>query len=308
MNTVPPAGAAVGSGTPAAEVEIDEPVLRRLLRAQHPDLADLPLRHAADGWDNIIYRLGDDLALRLPKRPVAVALLIKEQTWLPKLAGGLPLPIPVPLRNGAPGEGYPWPWTVHSWLPGEPADRSPPGAGEGAAWGRFLGALHQPAPADAPRNPYRGVPLTQRQGVIEERMAALAAKGRPMSRAIDAAWRAALALPVDRETWLHGDPHARNVLTDSGRFSAVVDWGDMCAGDPASDLASLWMLLPGAAERRAAIAAYGSLSEPLLARAHGWAIAMGTMLLEAGLVNDPRLAAMGEVTLRRLEADLGDQF
>lgn len=304
MTTLPPAGSAVGTGAPAAEIEIDEALIRRLLRAQHADLADLPVRHAADGWDNIIYRLGDALAVRLPKRPLAVALLIKEQTWLPRLAGALPLPIPAPLRNGAPGEGFPWPWTVHAWLPGEPADRAPPGQGEGAVWGRFLKALHQPAPADAPRNPYRGVPLAQRQEVIEARMAAVAGKGRLMSPAIDAAWRTAVALPVEAETWLHGDPHGRNVLTVAGRFSAVIDWGDMCVGDPASDLASLWMLLPGAPERRAAIEAYGGVSEALLARSRGWAVAMGAMLLEAGLVNDPRFAEMGEVTLQRLETDL----
>ena len=300
--TTPVSTAPVGAGTPAAEVTIDEAVVRALLREQHPDLADLDLRHAADGWDNVMYRLGEDLAVRLPRRAVAAFLVVKEQAFLPRLKDRLPLPIPAPVRIGKPGEGYPWPWTVQAWMPGEPVDENPVGPGEGAALGRFFRALHTPADADAPANPYRGVPLITRETVMDERMAGLAAKGRAVSAAVMETWREALAQPQEHQTWLQGDPHARNVLSQNGRFSAVIDWGDMCVGDPASDLSAFWMLLETEAERALAIDAYGGVSEAMLARARGWAVAMGVMLLEAGLVNDARLAAMGEATLRRLEA------
>jgi aminoglycoside phosphotransferase (APT) family kinase protein len=288
------------AGTPGAEVAIDADLVRRLLQAQHPDLADLPISHAATGWDNEMYRLGEDLAVRIPKRLAGAALILTEQRWLPTL-DDLPLPIPAPVRVGRPGEGYPWSWSVQRWLPGEPVDLAPPLPGEGAAWGRFLRALHRPAPADAPRNPYRGVPLVQRQASFEDRVGTCAAGGEPVSAAILESWNAALGVPLEHETWLHGDPHAKNVLTQDGRFSAVVDFGDMCAGDPASDLASVWMLLPERADREACLIAYGALSDAMLERARGWAAWFGAMLLGAGLVDDPRLAAIGRKTLQRLE-------
>src|SRR5947199_9685209 len=103
---------------PAAAVDVDEPLVRSLLREQHPDLAGLPLQVAAFGWDNVVYRLGSELAVRLPRRAVAVPLVEHEQRWLPQLARRLPLPIPAPVRTGAPGRGYPWPWSIGPLRPG----------------------------------------------------------------------------------------------------------------------------------------------------------------------------------------------
>ena len=141
-----------------------ERLVRALLSEQHPDLAELPLVELAAGWDNLIYRLGDALTVRLPRRAVSAALVEHEQRWLPELAVGLPLPVPVPLRVGVPGCGYPWRWTIGPWLPGRPAELDPPEDLELAATGLggFLAALHRPAPVDAPHNPYRGVPLAER--------------------------------------------------------------------------------------------------------------------------------------------------
>src|SRR5579862_6443887 len=149
------------TGIPAADIEIDTPLVRALLNAQHPDLASLPLIDVGTGWDNNVYRLGDDLVVRLPRRAAAAALIEHEQRWLPELAPGLPLPIPTPVRTGQPGSGYPWSWTVTRWLIGQSATISPPHDLATAAieLGGFLGALHQAAPSDAPRNDVRGVPL-----------------------------------------------------------------------------------------------------------------------------------------------------
>jgi len=134
--------------TPAAEVEVTEGLVRALLREQHPDLADLALVEVASGWDNLIYRLGDALSVRLPRRATSAVLIEHEQRWLPQLGVGLPLPVPVPLRVGVPGCGYPWPWTISTWLPGRSAELDPPEDLELAAvmLGAFLRALHQPAP------------------------------------------------------------------------------------------------------------------------------------------------------------------
>jgi len=225
--------------SPAAEISVDEPVLLALLSDQHPDLAHLPLAEHDAGWDNTLWRLGDDLLIRLPRRRVAARLTRNEQRWLPALAAQLPLPVPVPLRVGRPSEAFPWPWSVVPWLQGIPGDRARLTATEESArrLGRFLRALHHEAPVEAPQNPYRGIALIDRTPAFETLLAELGpgidqlATRRVWDRALGAGpWR---GLPV----WLHGDLHPANVLVDHGTLSAVIDFGDVCAGDPATDLA-----------------------------------------------------------------------
>lgn len=289
------------SGTPAAEVNIDEPLVRELLREQHPDLAHLPCVPVDAGWDNVMVRLGDSLCLRLPRRAVAAALIEHEQTWLPGLSESLPLPVPVPLRVGLPGCGYPWRWSIVPWLAGDAADQAPPAAAEATRLGEFLKALHTPAPAGAPSNPVRGVPLQNAPG-IEARMQRLASMSTPLITAeIHRILDDALAAPIDvGPTWLHGDFHARNVLVAGGRLTGIIDWGDITAGDRATDLAAIWMLFADPEARARALISSGSVTQATYLRAKGWAVRFGVILLDSGLVDHPRHAAMGEKTLRRL--------
>jgi aminoglycoside phosphotransferase (APT) family kinase protein len=109
---------------PAAEVEVSADLVRRLLAGQHPDLARLPVEFLANGWDNELYRVGDELVARLPRRALGAQIITSEQLWLPGLAPGLPLPIPYPERTGVPGCGYPYSWSVVPYLPGVPAARA----------------------------------------------------------------------------------------------------------------------------------------------------------------------------------------
>jgi aminoglycoside phosphotransferase (APT) family kinase protein len=286
-------------GTPAAEIDIDADLARRLLAAQHPDLAGLPVRPAASGWDNCTFRLGEELALRLPRRRVAAELLLNEQRWLPQLEARLPLRIPAPVRIGVAQGEYPWPWSVVPWIAGETADLSPPDAGQGEVLAGFFGALHQPAPADAPRNPLRGVPLATRVELFESRMATLA--GKLDEARVRSIWADALAAPDDAApTWIQGDPHPRNVLVSGGRITAMIDWGDMARGDRASDLSSVWMVLPDIEARRRAMEALSSVSADTWRRARGWAVLYGLLLLAAGLVDDPRMVTIAERTFERL--------
>jgi aminoglycoside phosphotransferase (APT) family kinase protein len=297
-SSVPLPGAPL-PGTPPAEVNVDEALVAALLADQHPDLAGLPLREAESGWDNAMFRLGDELAVRLPRRALAAQLIVHEQAWLPVLAGRLPLPIPAPIRAGAPGRGYPWRWSVVPWLPGAAADLHPPDPDQAPVLGAFLRALHGPAPADAPTNPYRGGPLSDRGPFTEQRLERLAGATDLITPQLRRLWQEALEAPIDSpRTWLHGDLHPRNILADRGALSAVIDWGDVAAGDGATDLAAVWMLFDDQEARRAAFAAYGPPSAATLLRARGWAIFFGAVLLDTGMRDNPRFAAIGERTLR----------
>lgn len=288
-------------GTPAAEVALDAELVGALLADQHPDLARLPLYVVEAGWDNLILRLGDALAVRLPRRAASAQLIVHEQTWLPALAPRLTLPVPAPYRVGAPGRGYPWRWSVLPWLRGAAADQSEPAAAQAPVLATFLRSLHLPAPADAPPNPVRGVPLRARAEAMEARMGRLAGKTDLLTPQVVQIWRDALAAPLDVEaTWLHGDLHPRNVLVEAGAISGIIDWGDITAGDRATDLVAIWMLFADPRARREALAAYGGLSEATVLRAMGWAVLFGVMLLDSGLVDNPRNAAIGARTLRHL--------
>jgi len=292
------------AGAPEAEITIDAALVRGLVREQHPDLAGLSLQAAGGGWDNEIFRLGELLAVRLPRRAIAAPLLAKEQRWLPELAPRLPIAIPVATRIGRPGPTFPWCWSIVPWLPGQPADLSANEMLPAAALGDFLRALHQPAPPDAPRNPVRGCALADRAGVVEARLERLRGAGRGDWHALLALWRSALAVPGDvPATWLHGDLHPRNLLVTGAGWSAVLDWGDLGAGDPATDLAALWMLWPTPGQRALALAAYGSVSAATLQRARGWALLFATLMLEAGAAGDARFAAIGAWTCARLLAE-----
>jgi len=287
--------------TPAADVVVDTETVRGLLRAQHPDLSDLPLQETASGWDNFIFRLGEGMSVRLPRRLASVAMLEHEQRWLPAIAPQLPVPVPAPLRMGKPGDQYPWPWSIVPWLSGKTADLAPLAANQAKPLVRFLRALHVAAPADAPKNPVRGVPLQQRAIAVQERMQRLAQKTSLANSTVLKIWESALeAPPAELSTWFHGDLHPQNVLVEDGELTGVIDWADIAAGDSATDLASIWMLLPTVAARESAMAEYGRVSTGTWARALGWAINLGTLLLETGLVDNPRHAAIGEITLKRI--------
>jgi len=287
---------------PAAEVDISPDLLRRLLAAQQPDLAHLPVEVMTHGWDNVMCRIGDELAARVPRRAMAVKLLLHEQRSLPVLAPRLPLPVPVPLRVGRPGLGYPWPWSIVPFLPGRPAAQNPPTdlRDTAVSLGRFLAALHAPAPPDAPVNPFRGIPLADRVAKHAESLALLG--GRVDRGAVVRLWQAALAVPAwdGPPLWLHGDLHPANILVHRGRVSGVIDFGDVTSGDPAGDLSIAWMLLP-AEDHKAFQDAYRAtatyrVDDACWARAKGWALTMSLVYL-ANSADNALIAGIGQRTL-----------
>ena len=288
---------------PAAEVSVSPGLVRRLLAAQQPDLARLPIEVMANGWDNLVCRLGSELVVRLPRRAVAAELVVHEQRWLPVLAPRLPLPVPVPVRAGLPGLGYPWPWSIVPFLPGRIAAHDPPADPRDAAvsLGGFAGALHAPAAPDAPANPYRGVALADRSDTAADRVSQL---GDLIDRdAVLRVWEAAAAAPRwdGPPVWLHGDLHPANILVDQSRISGVIDFGDITSGDPATDLAVAWMLLPAefhGAFRDAYRAASGhAAGDDTWARARGWALGLSLAML-ANSADNPLMAEIGHRTMR----------
>jgi aminoglycoside phosphotransferase (APT) family kinase protein len=256
-------------------VEIDTALAGRLVAAQFPRWAALPVRPVAGGgWDNRTFRLGEEMLVRLPSAERYVAQVAKEQFWLPRLAPRLPLPIPAPLAMGAPGEGYPWPWSVYRWIEGATAAASIIDDVKLAVdLAHFLAALQrldaEGGPVAGAHNFFRGGPLTVYDA--ETRRAVAKLGGRIDAGAVLAVWDTALAAdwrgpPV----WVHGDVTAGNLLVQGGRLSAVIDFGCCGVGDPACDLAVAWTYLEG--EAREAFRAALPLDAETWARARGWTL------------------------------------
>ena len=283
----------------AGEPEITPELVRALLADQHPDLAGLPIgertvpagRGMVRGWDNTMVRLGEDLAVRLPRHDAGQHLLDREVAWLGRIAGQTGLDLPVTVARGEPAAGYPYRWAVVRWMPGTPAAFRPVGDRDRYATGLadLLRRLHVPAPPDAPASHLRGVPLA----VVAERFATRWQALRPRCApaevsAVQAGWQDALAAPEypGPPLWLHGDPHPDNTVVAGPAGSdpvpqlVLVDFGDLCAGDPASDLGiALTHFTPaGRQEFRARYTAGRAVDEGLWRRARGWSIAVGAIL------------------------------
>ena len=260
----------------ADEVDIDAALARRLLVEQFPRWAALPIKRVElDGWDNRTFRLGSDMAVRLPSAEAYAAQVEKEHRWLPRLAPLLPLPIPVPLAMGMPAESFPWHWSVYRWLDGEVAtigsiDDLPLFA---TTLGRFLDVLQHIDPADGPppgrHNFFRGGPLTTYDAQTRDTIAAL--HGKIDAHAATAVWEAALAATWhDAPVWVHGDVAPSNLLVREGQLSAVIDFGCSGVGDPACDLVIAWTVFSG--ESREEFRAALPLDAATWARGRGWAL------------------------------------
>lgn len=292
------------SGKPSSEINIDSALVFDLLTEQHSDLNHLPIQFIASGWDNAIFRLGDRLCIRLPRRKIAAKLIEQEQTWLPIIASRLAISVPTPYRLGKPTANYPWCWSILPWFSGVTAEEVPLNSNQAKKFGSFLRSLHLPAPPDAPLNPFRGVPLQHRADAIEDRIRRLKSTTNLITSKIENIWYEALNTPIDiTARWLHGDLHPGNILVENGEICGIIDWGDLTSGDVATDLASIWMLFPERDVRHRAIAEYSHISNSTLQRAKGWAIYFGIILLDVGLCDCPQQATIGARTLRCVAED-----
>jgi aminoglycoside phosphotransferase (APT) family kinase protein len=261
------------------EVAVDEDLVRRLVRSQFPELSGLALTPVSSGTDNRMLRLGDDLVVRLPRKPSAAGAVAKEHSWLPRLAPHLPLTVPEPFGMGRPGDGYPFPWSVYRWIDG--AELDPEQVEDRTRLGRdlagFVRALHGIEVKDARRegalSSYRGGSLRGLSSWVAENIEACRGlEGLDLDlAALGSMWQEAMEVdePEVPHTWMHTDLKPSNLLQRRGRLVGVVDFGGLSVGDPTAEHAATWDLPAGA---RHAYADELRLDTGTRLRARAWAL------------------------------------
>ncbi|KAA8888556.1 aminoglycoside phosphotransferase family protein [Nocardia colli] len=288
--------------------EITADLVRDLLQEQHPDLARLTIREVAGGWGNQMWRLGDELAVRMQRMDPTPELQLKERRWLPVLAPRLPLPVPNPVRFGEPSERFPKHWTVMTWVPGEPLDHGMISRSAHAAdtLASFLRALHVEAPAEAPISADRGGHPRNYTDGFENLLQAVAPED--IAADVRSVWAEAVAAQAwtGPPVWVHGDLHPANVVVSDGTLSGIVDFGDMFAGDPAWDLAAAWVLLPAGTAARF-FGSYAQADDAAIRRARGLAAIKSLFLMLMGQNGDrglpggkPHWGPVGRAALDRV--------
>lgn len=279
---------------------MDDELVRTLLQEQHPDLADLELKEVVGGWGNQMWRLGEDLAVRMPRTDRAPELLLNEHRWVPDIAARVPLPIQTPVRLGVPSDRFPRTWLVTTWVAGEPADFAPISDSASAdVLAAFLQALHTEAPADAPASERTGLPQSLWFSEVHEYVDHL--------DEVREVWADAVTAPEydGPPVWLHADLHPANVVVADGMLAGVIDLEEVCGGDPANDLAAAWILLPsGGADR---FFERYQADEATVRRARGWAVQRALFLIAMGINGDkglpggkPNWGPLGRAALKRL--------
>ncbi|MFG3229205.1 aminoglycoside phosphotransferase family protein [Kitasatospora sp. NPDC048194] len=288
------------------EPVVDAALVRRLVSAQFPEWVGLPVTPVGSaGADNAMFRLGPELAVRLPRVEWAAGDVRREHRWLPGLAPRLPLPVPVPVAVGRPAAGYPWEWSVLRWL-----DGVNPAVGALAAPGAlardlagFVNALRAVDPSGAPVGP-RSVPLASRDGATRAAIAQLA--GAIDTAAATALWDKALGLPEydGPPVWMHGDLTPGNLLLSrTGRLAAVLDFALMGVGDPTADLIAAWYLLPASA--RPAFRSALHVDDAMWARARAWAFSIALVTIPYYRHTDQARTANARYVVREVLADRG---
>ncbi|MER7165430.1 aminoglycoside phosphotransferase family protein [Micromonospora sp. NPDC000207] len=290
----------------ADEVHTDVSLVGRLVAAQLPRWAHLAVEPvASSGTDNAMYRLGDELVVRLPRIPSAVDAIARELRWAPRLAPHLPVAVPVPVASGRPAAGYPFPWSVLPWLPGRN-----PLAGRVTRADRlavdlagFVRELRRVDPTDGPPAG-RGVPLAARDDDTRAAIAAL--DGVVDTDAVTAVWADALrpAAGSTSVAWCHGDLSPGNVLVhEDGTLAAVIDLAGVGVGDPTVDLSVAWNLLP--ADARPVFRDALGVDEATWLRGRAWALSIALIQLPYYRETNPVLAANSRHVIAEVLADAG---
>jgi aminoglycoside phosphotransferase (APT) family kinase protein len=289
------------------EFDIDELLVKRLVANHFPRWDGLPLTSIRSaGTDNAVYRLGDDMAVRLPRLPRAVEMLEKEQRWLPRLASMLPLAVPTPLADGQPDAEFPYPWSVYRWLDGENLVEQPDVDMNDLSvrLGQFVAALHRLDPAGAPPSPRSGSPCSPEQDErVRGQIQDLAADGVLDADAATSAWQAVRTAPAWDGTpvCVHADLIPTNLLTRHRRLAAVIDFGLFGLGDPALDMQPAWNMLT--AESREVFRTHAHVDDATWARGRAWTLRLGLGAVHYYRTTNPVLAASGRRAVAEILAE-----
>ena len=274
----------------------DADLVQSLVEAQFPQYGDLPVsRVESAGTDNVLFRLGVDHVVRLPRDEVTARYLRNEQRWLPMLSPHLPLDVPVVVGVGEPSASFPLPWLICRWLPGIDAYSEPPSERSDTAieLGRFMAALQRVDPTGAPAS-FRGTPLQFQEQDVLAGIADLGADGLIDTTAANGAWRSIVDIPQWDEppVWVHSDLLPSNIVVNNGLVSSVIDFGRAGVGDPACDLMIAWTLLN--ADDRPLLREHAEVDAATWARGRGWAFGFGVMAWHYHRISNPVLAAIGQ--------------
>ncbi len=290
----------------ADEVIVTLPLVRRLVAAQFPQWRHLCITPVPySGTDNAIFRLGENMVVRLPRIHWATAQVNKEHTWLPMLAPNLPLRVPTPLSKGDPAFGYPWHWAIHEWLDGQNAIEAAVNDPDGAALdlAAFITQLHRldlgsqiPAPSGN-----RGGPLADRDADVRAAIASL--EGEVDILKVTAAWESSLDAPpyMGEPVLIHADLTPGNILVKDGKLTAVIDFGALTTGDPACDLMVAWNYLTS--ETRQIFRAALSIDGATWSRGRGWALSVALIALPYYLHTNPQIVATSRRTIHEVLQD-----
>lgn len=289
------------STTPRSEVSITRKTVIQIC-----DSVSITVEHiekVGEGWDNALFKVNNKYLLRLPRRATADILIQNEIRFLQSHSSGLSIDTPTILFSGRPCEWFPFHWFLSQYIEGSPAVYAKPKAHQIPRYIQFLKTLHSFDSTNAPHNLHRSSGLEQRASDMSTKLSALKKVSNVVDERMTKVWIDALeAEQVTEQVIIHGDLHARNILIQDSHFSGIIDWGDVCAGDPATDLASIWMLFGESAEREKAIKLYDYDSE-LIKRAKGWATVFGVLLTCIGIKNKDAHEIIGRFTLHNLQND-----
>jgi aminoglycoside phosphotransferase (APT) family kinase protein len=294
------------------EIQVTTDQAHTLVATHYPQWVHLPIEPAPlSGTDHTMFRLGDDMALRVPRRPSAVLQVLKEQEFLPAISRSLTIATPTPIRAIGACDSFGYPWSVCRWIEGYTLQRTPDFVEIDFVQdiGLFLAHLKSTkvsdVPPPGPHNFGRGVALQARD---EETRASIAAIADEFDEtALLLAWDKALAArPYTlRPTLIHGDLAPPNILINQGRLSGVLDWGGLAVGDPACDLMIAWNFLEQP-WRNIFRFATGADDDDWL-RGLGWALSVAAIQLPYYRDTSPTIAAAARAALSAiLEAKCQD--
>ena len=292
-----------------AEIVVGERQARSLIASQFPELAAAAIELIGVGWDNTVFAVDGRWAFRFPRRAVALAGVEREIAVLPHLAPLLPVAIPEPRYVGRPGPGFPWPFFGAPLLDGDEATLAFGDAARARlapALGDVLRRLHAVPPHPVlPHDPMGRVDMARRIPFAEQRLAELERAGllAPFGDLRAVLDTARDLPPSQRLATVHGDLHVRHILVDAAAeepLRGIIDWGDVCAGDPAMDVAIGWMLFREP-ERMRFLDAYGPMEPDQVARARVVAVFLSATLALYGAaegmpgLRDESLAGLGRI-------------